>query len=38
MEGRYVATAEIPGAFLQTYYKKWYIPINMDGEMVNLLY
>ena len=29
LEGRYVLTAEILGAFLQTDYKKWEIHIKM---------
>ena len=37
MEGRYVETSEIPGAFLQTYYDKGYIHINIWGAMVTLL-
>ena len=37
MEGRDVATADTPGAFLQTYCDKGDIHINMKGEMVNLL-
>ena len=37
MEGWYVATADTPGAFLQTDYNKGDIHINMEGEMVNLL-
>ena len=32
-----VATADIPGAFIQTDYKKRDIYINMEGEMVTLL-
>ena len=37
MEGREVATSDIPGAFLQTYYNKGDIHINMEGAMVNLI-
>ena len=37
MEGRGVATYDIPGDFLQTYYDKGDIHIKMYGEMVNLL-
>ena len=37
MEIRDVATAEIPGSFLQTDYRKGFIRINMEGAMVTLL-
>ena len=37
MEGSYVTTTDIPGEFLQTYYDKEYIHINMEGGMVVLL-
>ena len=37
MEVRDVSTADIPGAFLQTYYDKRDIKNNMDGAMVTLL-
>ena len=37
MEGREVATAETPGAFLQTEYYKGYIHIKLEGTMVTLL-
>ena len=37
MEGREVATSDIPGAFLQTYYDKGDIHIKMEGDMVTLL-
>ena len=37
MEGRDVATADIPGAFLQTDYYKGDIPIKMGRGMVNLI-
>ena len=37
MEGRYVATADIPGAFLQTKYDKGDIHIKLEGDMVNLI-
>ena len=37
MEGREVATADIPGAFLQTNYYKGDIQIKMEGVMVTLL-
>ena len=37
MEGRWVATADIPGAFLKTDYDKGYIHINLEGDMVALL-
>ena len=37
MEVQDIVTAEIPGAFLKTYYKKGDIRINMEREMVNLL-
>ena len=37
MEGQYVATDYIPGAFLQTDYDKGYIHINMEGRMLTLL-
>ena len=33
MEGRYVATADIIGAFLQNNHDKGDIHINMDGAM-----
>ena len=36
MEYPDVATAEIPGAFLQTDYYKVDIDINMEGVMVNI--
>ena len=36
MEGRDVATADIPGAFLKTDYNKGDIRINMEGEMVTI--
>ena len=36
-EVRYVATSDIPGAFLQTDYNKGDIHINMEGAMVTLL-
>ena len=35
-EGRDVAAAEIPWAFLKTDYYKGDIHMNMEGEMVNL--
>ena len=37
MEGREVATADIPGDFLQTDYDKGYIHIKLEGYMVTLL-
>ena len=37
MEGQEVATADIPGAFLQTDYEKGYIHIKLEGAMVALL-
>ena len=37
MEGREVATAKIPGAFLQTEYYKGDIHIKLEGAMVTLL-
>ena len=37
MEGREVATAGIPGAFLQTNYYKGDIHIKLEGAMVTLL-
>ena len=37
MEGQEVATADIPGAFLQTYYYKGDIYIKLEGSMVTLL-
>ena len=37
MEGREVATADIPGAFLNTNYAKGYIHIKLEGTMVTLL-
>ena len=37
MEGREVATADIPWAFLQTKYDKGDIHIKLEGDMVNLL-
>ena len=37
MEGREVATADIPGAFLQTNYDKGNIQIKLEGAMVTLL-
>ena len=37
MEGWEVATADIPGAFLQTYYYKGDIQIKLEGSMVPLL-
>ena len=36
MEGRDVATDDIPGAFLQTDYDKGDIHTNMEGGMANL--
>ena len=36
-EGRDVATADIPGDFLQTDYEKRDIHINMEGEMLNVI-
>ena len=37
MEGREVATADIPGAFLQTNYDKGDIHIKLEGAMATLL-
>ena len=37
MEGREVATTDIPGAFLQTDYDKGDIHIKLEGAMVTLL-
>ena len=37
MEGRYLATSDIPGAFLQTDYEKVDIHIKMEGAMVTLI-
>ena len=37
MEGQDVATADISGAFLQTYHCKLYIHIKTDRDMVTLL-
>ena len=37
MEGRGVATADIPGAFLHTKYYKVDIHIKLEGSMVPLL-
>ena len=37
MEGREVATADIPGVFLQTYYDKGDIHIKLEGDMITLL-
>ena len=37
MEGRDVATLDIPGAFLQTDYDKGDIHIKLEGAMVTLL-
>ena len=37
MEGREVATADIPGAFLQTDCDKGDIHIKLEGAMVSLL-
>ena len=37
MEGREVATADIPGAFLQTDYDKGDIHIKLEGAMATLL-
>ena len=37
MEVREVATANIPGAFLQTYYDKGDIHIKPEGDMVTIL-
>ena len=36
-EGRDVATADITGAFLQTYYEKGDTHIKLEGEMVTLI-
>ena len=37
MEGREVATTDIPGAFLETDYDKGDIHIKLEGAMVPLL-
>ena len=37
MEGRYVATTNIPGSFIQTYYDKGDTHIKMEGVMVTIL-
>ena len=37
MEGREVATSDIPGAFLKTDYDKGDIHIKLEGAMVALL-
>ena len=37
MEGWEVATADIPGVFLQTNYNKGDIHIKLEGDMVTLL-
>ena len=37
MEGRYVATSDIPGAFLHTNYYKGDIHIKLEGAVVALL-
>ena len=37
MEGQEVATANIPGAFLQTGYDKGDIHIKLEGAMVTLI-
>ena len=37
MEGQEVATANIPGDFLQTDYDKGDIHIKLEGDMVTLL-
>ena len=37
MEGDDVATADIPGCFIHTNYKKGDIPIKTEGGMVALL-
>ena len=37
MEGREVATADIPGSLLQTDYDKGDIHIKLEGAMVNLI-
>ena len=37
MEGREVATSDIPGSFLNTDYKKGDIHIKLEGDMVNLI-
>ena len=37
MEGREVATTDIPGAFMQTNHEKGDIQIKMEGDMVTLL-
>ena len=37
MEGHEVATADIPGTFLQTNYHKGDIHIKLEGDMVTLL-
>ena len=37
MEGREVATADTPGAFLKTDYDKGYIHIKLEGAVVTLI-
>ena len=37
MKSHEVATADIPGAFLQTEYDHGYINMKLEGEMVTLL-
>ena len=37
MEGREVATADIPGAFLKTDYVKGDIHIKLEGALITLL-
>ena len=37
MEGQEVTNADIPGAFLQTYYEKLDVHIKLEGDMVTLL-
>ena len=37
MEGRYIATSDIQGAFLKNDYYKGDIHINMDGARVTIL-
>ena len=37
MEGREIATTDIPGAFLQTNYAKGDIHIKLEGDMVTLI-
>ena len=37
MEGRELATADIPGAFLQNDYDKGNIHIKLEGAMITLL-